>query len=67
MFGARSRIANTGCLASFLLLSLVSNVISQLVILWYFLAFAVAASAAPRLERAAAGAGSLSADDAIRV
>jgi O-antigen ligase len=40
-----------GCLAAFLLLSLVSNVISQLVILWYFLAFAVAASAAPRLER----------------
>lgn len=42
-----------GCLASFLLLSLVSNVISQLVILWYFLAFAVAAAAAPRLERKA--------------
>jgi len=29
----------------------VSNVISQLVILWYFLAFAVAAAAGPRLER----------------
>jgi putative inorganic carbon (HCO3(-)) transporter len=43
-----------GCLAAFLLLSLVSNVISQLVILWYFLAFAVAASAAPRLEERAA-------------
>jgi putative inorganic carbon (hco3(-)) transporter len=56
----------TGCLASFLLLSLVSNVISQLVILWYFLAFAVAASAAPRLERAAATSGRLSADDAMR-
>jgi O-antigen ligase len=40
-----------GCLAAFLLLSLVSNVISQLVILWYFLAFAVAAAAGPRLER----------------
>jgi len=40
-----------GCLASLLLLSLVSNVISQLVILWYFLAFAVAAAAGPRLER----------------
>ncbi len=40
-----------GCLAAFLLLSLVSNVITQLVILWYFLAFAVAAAAAPRLER----------------
>ena len=42
-----------GCMVSFLLLSLVSNVITQLVILWYFLAFAVAASAAPRLERTA--------------
>jgi O-antigen ligase len=42
-----------GCLAALLLLSLVSNVISQLVILWYFLAFAVAAAAAPRLERRA--------------
>jgi O-antigen ligase len=40
-----------GCLAAFLILSLVSNVISQLVILWYFLAFAVAAAAGPRLER----------------
>jgi putative inorganic carbon (HCO3(-)) transporter len=62
--GARRSIRNTraplehavavgfaGCLAAFLLLSLVSNVISQLVILWYFLAFAVAAAAGPRLER----------------
>ena len=46
-------IGFAGCLAAFLLLSLVSNVISQLVILWYFLAFAVAATAGPRLERAA--------------
>lgn len=57
----------TGCLASFLLLSLVSNVISQLVLLWYFLAFAVAASAAPRLERAAIASKSLTANDAMRV
>ena len=50
-----------GCLAAFLLLSLVSNVISQLVILWYFLAFAVAASAGPRLERRAIDLGSMDA------
>jgi hypothetical protein len=37
---------------AFLLLSLVSNVITQLAILWYFAAFAAAAVAAPRLARA---------------
>jgi O-antigen ligase len=40
-----------GCLVAFLILSVVSNVITQLVLLWYFLAFAVAAYAAPRLGR----------------
>lgn len=43
-----------GCLVALLLLSLVSNVISQLVILWYFLSFAVAAFAAPRIAANAA-------------
>jgi O-antigen ligase len=58
--GTRTRIGRSvavgfaGCLTAFMILSLVSNVISQLVILWYFLAFAVAAAAAPRLERRAA-------------
>jgi putative inorganic carbon (hco3(-)) transporter len=44
-----------GALAAFLLLSLVSNVITQLVILWYFATLAAAAVAAPRLatDRAA--------------
>jgi putative inorganic carbon (HCO3(-)) transporter len=41
-----------GCVVAFLLLSLVSNVITQLAILWYFAAFAAAAVAAPRLARA---------------
>ncbi len=39
----------TGAVVAFLLLSLVSNVITQLVILWYFTAIASAAVAAPRL------------------
>jgi putative inorganic carbon (HCO3(-)) transporter len=41
-----------GCVVSFLLLSIVSNVITQLVILWYFAAFVAAAVAAPRLAPA---------------
>jgi O-Antigen ligase len=41
-----------GCVVAFLLLSLVSNVITQLAILWYFVAFAAAAIAAPRLAPA---------------
>jgi O-antigen ligase len=41
-----------GCVVSFLLLSIVSNVITQLVIFWYFAAFAAAAVAAPRLAPA---------------
>ncbi|HEY6566885.1 MAG TPA: O-antigen ligase family protein, partial [Actinomycetota bacterium] len=42
----------TGAVVAFLLLSLVSNVITQLVILWYFTAIASAAVAAPRLVSA---------------
>ena len=42
----------TGAVVAFLLLSLVSNVITQLVILWYFTAIASAAVAAPRLVAA---------------
>ena len=38
-----------GCVVAFLLLSIVSNVITQLAIFWYFAAFAAAAVAAPRL------------------
>lgn len=41
-----------GCVVAFLLLSLVSNVITQLAILWYFATFAAAAVAAPRLAPA---------------
>jgi O-antigen ligase len=41
-----------GCVVAFLLLSIVSNVITQLVIFWYFAAFAAAAVAAPRLAPA---------------
>jgi len=41
-----------GCVVAFLLLSFVSNVITQLAILWYFAAFAAAAVAAPRLAPA---------------
>jgi O-antigen ligase len=41
-----------GCVVAFLLLSFVSNVITQLVIFWYFAAFAAAAVAAPRLAPA---------------
>jgi O-antigen ligase len=41
-----------GCVVAFLLLSIVSNVITQLVILWYFAACAAAAVAAPRLAPA---------------
>jgi O-antigen ligase len=41
-----------GCVVSFLLLSIVSNVITQLVIFWYFATFAAAAVAAPRLAPA---------------
>lgn len=41
-----------GCVVAFLLLSIVSNVITQLGILWYFAAFAAAAVAAPRLAPA---------------
>lgn len=41
-----------GCVAAFVLLSIVSNVITQLVIFWYFAAFTAAAVAAPRLAPA---------------
>lgn len=42
-------IGFAGSLVAFLLLSLVSNVITQLVILWYFATLGAAAVAAPRL------------------
>jgi hypothetical protein len=38
-----------GVLTAFLILSLVSNVITQLVLLWYFATLASLATAAPRL------------------
>ena len=69
--GTRSRIGRgvavgfAGCLTAFLILSLVSNVITQLVILWYFLAFAVAAAAAPRLERRSAAIQGLAQGDGL--
>src|SRR5205823_5837123 len=37
------------CVAAFVVLSITSNVISQLVVLWYFMAFAVAAIAVSRM------------------
>ncbi|MEO7837362.1 MAG: O-antigen ligase family protein [Acidimicrobiales bacterium] len=40
-----------GCVVTFLLVSIVSNVISQVVILWYFFAFAAAAAAVIRRPR----------------
>jgi ABC-type Mn2+/Zn2+ transport system permease subunit len=41
-------IGFTACFLAFVLLSVVSNVISQVVILWYFFTFAVAAFAVSR-------------------
>ncbi len=38
----------TGCLVSFVLVSLVANVMSQAVVLWYLFAFAACANAVGR-------------------
>ncbi|MGH3601724.1 MAG: O-antigen ligase family protein [Pseudonocardiaceae bacterium] len=45
----------SACLAAFILLSVVSNVISQVVLLWYFVVFAAAAFAVTRIDSAMGG------------
>ena len=50
-FGRSVAVGFAGTTAAFLILSMVSNVLSQLVIFWYFLPMAMAAVAAARLQK----------------